>query len=95
MQTKLKKLWKNFVIDVIITAHQHQTVVEKIMELYMFKQVKNAEELVHLSIKFKKRTTSYEIEHIDSKVIDLNDYHEDEQLLKETYYDRKAVKHWA
>ena len=28
------------VIDVIITAHQHQTVVGKIMELYMFKQVK-------------------------------------------------------
>ena len=47
----------------------------------MFKG-QNAEELVHLSIKFKKRTTSYEIEHIDSKVIDLNDYHEDEQIVK-------------
>ena len=83
------------VIDVIITAHQHQTVVGKDHGTIYVQAGQNAEELVNLSIKFKKRTTSYEIEHIDSKVIDLNDYHEDEQLLKETYYDRKAVKHWA
>ncbi|MEJ7459141.1 bifunctional metallophosphatase/5'-nucleotidase, partial [Staphylococcus saprophyticus] len=73
----------------------HQTVVGKDHGTIYVQAGQNAEELVHLSIKFKKRTTSYEIEHIDSKVIDLNDYHEDEQLLKETYYDRKAVKHWA
>lgn len=60
----------------------------------MFKG-QNAEELVHLSIHFKKRTTSYEIDNIDSKVIDLNNYEEDELLLKETYYDRKAVEYWA
>ena len=35
------------VIDLIITAHQHQTVVGKDHETFMFKR-QNAEELVHL-----------------------------------------------
>ena len=83
------------VIDLIITAHQHQTVVGKDHETVYVQAGQNAEELVHLSIHFKKRTTSYEIDNIDSKVIDLNNYEEDELLLKETYYDRKAVEYWA
>ena len=40
------------VIDLIITAHQHQTVVGKDHET-VYVQGQNAEELVHLSIHFK------------------------------------------
>lgn len=83
------------VIDLIITAHQHQTIVGKDHETVYVQAGQNAEELVHLSIHFKKRTSSYEIDNIESKVIDLNDYNEDEALLNETHYDRKAVEYWA
>ena len=81
------------VIDLIITAHQHQTIVGKDHETVYVQAGQNAEELVHLSIHFKKRTSSYEIENIESKVIDLNDYNEDQDLLNETHYDRKAVEY--
>ena len=42
-----------------------------------------------------KRTTTYEVERIDSKVIDLNEYEENQELLDLTFYDRKAVAFWS
>lgn len=83
------------VIDLIITAHQHQTIIGKDYETMYVQAGENAKELVHLGINFKKRTTSFEIEDIQSKVIDLTQQEESESLLKLTYYDRKAVDHWA
>ena len=41
------------VIDLIITAHQHQTIVGKDHETVYVQAGQNAEELVHLSIHFK------------------------------------------
>lgn len=83
------------VIDLIITAHQHQTLVGQDHDTVYVQAGQDAEELVHVKIKFKKRTNTYEVEEISPEVIDLNDYDEDEDLLKVTYYDRKAVEHWA
>ena len=79
------------VIDLMITAHQHQTIVGQDHETYYVQAGQDAKELVHLSINFKKRTTTYDVESIDSKVIDLNEYEEDQELLDLTFYDRKAV----
>ncbi|AMG62768.1 MULTISPECIES: bifunctional metallophosphatase/5'-nucleotidase [Staphylococcus] len=83
------------VIDLIITAHQHQTVIGKDNETVYVQAGQNAEELVHINIQFKKRTNSYEIEHVNAEAINLNQHNEDEALLKLTYYDRKAVTHWS
>lgn len=77
------------VIDLMITAHQHQTIVGQDHETYYVQAGQDAKELVHLSINFKKRTTTYDVESIDSKVIDLNEYEEDQELLDLTFYDRK------
>jgi 2',3'-cyclic-nucleotide 2'-phosphodiesterase/3'-nucleotidase len=38
---------------------------------------------------------TYDVESIDSKVIDLNEYEEDQELLDLTFYDRKAVAYWS
>ncbi len=65
------------------------------MKRIMFQAGQDAKELVHLSINFKKRTTTYDVESIDSKVIDLNEYEEDQELLDLTFYDRKAVAYWS
>ncbi|PTI68194.1 5'-nucleotidase C-terminal domain-containing protein, partial [Staphylococcus succinus] len=46
-------------------------------------------------INFKKRTNSYELEDVDSHIVDLNEYKEDEALLNLTHYDRKTVEHWG
>lgn len=83
------------VIDLMITAHQHQTIVGQDHETYYVQAGQDAKELVHLSINFKKRTTTYDVESIDSKVIDLNEYEEDQELLDLTFYDRKAVAYWS
>ncbi|RIP13430.1 bifunctional metallophosphatase/5'-nucleotidase, partial [Staphylococcus gallinarum] len=55
----------------------------------------NAEQLIHVKINFKKRTNSFELENVESKIVDLNEYKEDEALLDLTYYDRKTVEHWG
>ena len=83
------------VIDLIITAHQHQTLVGQDHGTVYVQAGQNAEELVHVKIRFKKRTNTYEVEEILPEVIDLNNYDEDDDLLNVTYYDRKAVEHWA
>lgn len=41
------------VIDLIITAHQHQTVIGKDNETVYVQAGQNAEELVHINIQFK------------------------------------------
>lgn len=41
------------VIDLMITAHQHQTIVGQDHETYYVQAGQDAKELVHLSINFK------------------------------------------
>ena len=66
----------------MITAHQHQTIVGQDHETYYVQAGQDAKELVHLSINFKKRTTTYDVESIDSKVIDLNEYEEGSRIIR-------------
>ena len=42
------------VIDLMITAHQHQTIVGQDHETYYVQAGQDAKELVHLSINFKR-----------------------------------------
>ena len=42
-----------------------------------------------------KRTNSFEKEDIESTVINLSEFPEDQELLETTYYDRKALEHWS
>ncbi len=44
-----------------------------------------------MKINFKKRTTSYELEDIQSQIIDLNEYHEDKDLLNLTFMIGKRL----
>lgn len=83
------------VIDLLITGHQHQTFMGRDDQTLYVQAGQNAEQLIHVKINFKKRTNSYELEHVDSDIIDLNNYEEDATLLNLTYYDRKAVEHWG
>ncbi|MGX0129853.1 2',3'-cyclic-nucleotide 2'-phosphodiesterase (5'-nucleotidase family) [Staphylococcus cohnii] len=48
-----------------------------------------------MKINFKKRTNSYELENVNSKIVDLNHYPEDQALLDLTFYDRKTVCNWS
>ncbi len=57
----------------MITVIRHQTIVGQDHETYYVQAGQDAKELVHLSINFKKRTTTYDVRSIDSKVIDLSD----------------------
>ena len=41
-----------------------------------------------------KRTNSFEKD-IESTVINLSEFPEDQELLETTYYDRKALEHWS
>lgn len=91
-----EKLMKEIgVIDLMITAHQHQTIIGNDYETMYVQAGQNAQELIHVKIKFKKRTSTFEKEDIQSEVVDLNEYKEDDELLDMTYYDRKAVAHWS
>lgn len=83
------------VIDLMITAQQHQTIIGNDFETVYVQAGQNAQELVHVKIKFKKRTNSFEKEDIQSTVINLSEYPEDQSLLETTYYDRKALEHWS
>ncbi|WP_436863984.1 bifunctional metallophosphatase/5'-nucleotidase [Staphylococcus shinii] len=83
------------VIDLLITGHQHQTFIGRNDKTVYVQAGQNAEQLIHVKIDFKKRTTSYELEDIQSQIIDLNEYQEDEDLLDLTFYDRKTVEHWS
>jgi 2',3'-cyclic-nucleotide 2'-phosphodiesterase/3'-nucleotidase len=83
------------VIDLLITGHQHQTFIGKDEQTVYVQAGQNAKNLIHINVDFKKRTSSFELEDITSEIIDLNDYEEDEALLNETYYDRKAVEYWS
>lgn len=83
------------VIDLMITAHQHQTIIGNDFETVYVQAGQDAQELVHVKIKFKKRTNSFEKEDIESTVINLSEYPEDQELLETTYYDRKALEHWS
>ena len=83
------------VIDLLITGHQHQTFIGKDDQTVYVQAGQNAKNLIHILVDFKKRTSSFELEDITSEIIDLNDYEEDEALLTETYYDRKAVEYWS
>lgn len=83
------------VIDLLITGHQHQTFIGKDEKTLYVQAGQNAEQLIHVKINFKKRTNSFELENVESKIVDLNEYKEDEALLDLTYYDRKTVEHWG
>lgn len=83
------------VIDLMITAHQHQTIIGENDDTIYVQAGQDAKELVHLSLQFNKRTTTYEVDHLESQVINLNHYDESEQLLNLTFYDRKAVEYWS
>lgn len=83
------------VIDLLITAHQHQSIVGQDHNTVYVQAGQNAKEMVHLSIDFKKRTSTYEVESINSSVVDLGQYAEDPDLLELTHYDRKAVEYWS
>ena len=48
----------------------------------MFKG-QDAQELVHVKIKFKKRTNSFEKEDIESTVINLSEFPEDQNYLRQ------------
>ncbi|MCI2803000.1 bifunctional metallophosphatase/5'-nucleotidase [Staphylococcus pettenkoferi] len=82
------------VIDLLITGHQHQTYIGRDNETLYVQAGQNAEQLVHVNVNFKKHTTSYEVDFVNSEIVDLNQYPEDSTLLTTTYYDRKAVEHW-
>lgn len=82
------------VIDLMITAHQHQTIIGNDFETVYVQAGQDAQELVHVKIKFK----TYELvrkEDIESTVINLSEFPEDQELLETTYYDRKALEHWS
>ncbi|KRG08969.1 bifunctional metallophosphatase/5'-nucleotidase [Staphylococcus sp. NAM3COL9] len=83
------------VIDLLITGHQHQTFIGRDDQTLYVQAGQNAEQLVHVKINFKQRTTSYELEDVESQIVDLNEYKEDEDLLNLTFYDRKTVEHWG
>ncbi|MDH9160915.1 MULTISPECIES: bifunctional metallophosphatase/5'-nucleotidase [Staphylococcus] len=83
------------VIDLLITGHQHQTFIGRDDQTLYVQAGQNAEQLIHVKINFKKRTNSYELEDVDSHIVDLNEYKEDEALLNLTHYDRKTVEHWG
>ncbi|EHJ08940.1 bifunctional metallophosphatase/5'-nucleotidase [Staphylococcus simiae] len=83
------------VIDLMITAHQHQTIIGENDDTVYVQAGQDAKELVHLSLCFNKRTTTYEAECVESQVINLNRYDESKQLLELTFYDRKAVEYWS
>lgn len=91
-----EKLMKEIgIIDLLITAHQHQTFIGNDYETTYIQAGQNAQDLVHVKIKFKKRTNTFEKEAIQSEIIDLSDYPENEELLDITRYDRKAIEHWS
>ncbi|PWZ93247.1 bifunctional metallophosphatase/5'-nucleotidase, partial [Staphylococcus pseudintermedius] len=54
----------------------------------------NAENVIHVNAKFKKRRNSFELLEMQPKIVTLTDYEEDERLLNLTYYDRKAIRNW-
>lgn len=83
------------VIDLLITGHQRQTYIGNDDKTVYVQAGQNAEQLVHIELSFIKHTTSYELEHVTPQVIDLNEYEEDDMLLKTTHYDRKAVEYWS
>ncbi|WP_436862672.1 bifunctional metallophosphatase/5'-nucleotidase [Staphylococcus caeli] len=83
------------VIDLLITGHQHQTFIGQNDKTLYVQAGQNAEQLIHVKLNFKKRTNSYELENVDSQIVDLNEYEEDADLLDLTYYDRKTVEHWS
>ena len=81
------------VIDLMITAHQHQTIIGNDFETVYVQAGQDAQELVSkLNL---KRTNSFEKEDIESTVINLSEFPEDQELLETTYYDRKALEHWS
>lgn len=83
------------VIDLLITGHQHQTFIGRDDQTLYVQAGQNAEQLIHVKINFKKRTNSYELENVNSKIVDLNHYPENQALLDLTFYDRKTVCNWS
>ncbi|HDV6058137.1 TPA: 5'-nucleotidase C-terminal domain-containing protein [Staphylococcus pseudintermedius] len=82
------------IIDLMITGHQHETIIENDgMTLYV-QAGQNAENVIHVNAKFKKRRNSFELLEMQPKIVTLTDYEEDERLLNLTYYDRKAIRNW-
>ena len=70
------------VIDLMITAHQHQTIIGNDFETVYVQAGQDAQELVHVKIKFK----TYELvrkEDIESTVINLSEFPEDQNYLRQ------------
>ncbi len=82
------------IIDLMITGHQHETVIENDGETLFVQAGQNAENLVHVNVKFRKRRNSFELLEMEPEIVSLNEYEEDQSLLDLTHYDRKAVRSW-
>ena len=83
------------VIDLMITGHQHETIIGRDNQTVYIQAGQNGEALIHTTLHFKKRTTSVELEDVQAVAVDLSQYDEDQSLLDLTAYDRKAVNHWS
>lgn len=82
------------ITDVLITGHQHETIIEHEGKTLFVQAGENAENIVHIAAKFKKRRNSYELLDIQPEIVDLSQYEESDTLLALTHYDRKAIRNW-
>ncbi|HBV03377.1 MULTISPECIES: bifunctional metallophosphatase/5'-nucleotidase [Mammaliicoccus] len=82
-------------VNVIITGHQEHVVDMKVAETHFIQPGKDATNIIDMSIQFKKRTNSVEIIDSSIKHVEISSYPEDRDLLELTYFDQKAVQHWA
>ena len=71
------------VIDLMITAHQHQTIIGNDFETVYVQAGQDAQELVHVKIKFKNVRTRSKKEDIESTVINLSEFQKIRNYLRQ------------
>ncbi|ARJ51464.1 bifunctional metallophosphatase/5'-nucleotidase [Staphylococcus lutrae] len=81
-------------IDLMITGHQHEMMIENDGTTLFVQAGQNAETVVHVKAHFRKRRNSFELLKMEPKIVTLTDYPEAQDLLNLTYYDRKAIWNW-
>ncbi|MCS4486647.1 bifunctional metallophosphatase/5'-nucleotidase [Staphylococcus americanisciuri] len=82
------------IVDLMITGHAYETKVGYQGRTAFVQAGQNAEKLIHVDVKFRKRRNTNELLAVTTEVIHLESYEESPALLELTHYDRKAVRNW-
>ncbi|MDO5375989.1 MAG: bifunctional UDP-sugar hydrolase/5'-nucleotidase [Staphylococcus rostri] len=82
------------IVDLMITGHEYETKVDCEGRTAFVQAGQNAEKLIHVDVKFRKRRNTNELLAVTPEIVHLESYEESASLLKVTHYDRKAVRKW-